>query len=222
MDAQRNAPSGSALALIAVIAWVGVVLQLYLSVRLTLSSGKSLVEGLVAFLGYFTVLTNIFVGLAAALPLMFGGSRLGRWFGTGMVLGCAVTAIVLVGIGYHLLLRNVWAPEGLQWVADVMLHYVVPLAYFAYWILFPPMQRLPTWAPLAWCLYPVAYAVYVFARGELLGSYPYHFIDVTSLGYAKVLINSLGLLIAFVVVGSAVPGTARFRNRTPDAMPTAP
>ena len=134
MDAQRSALRRSALALVALIAWVGVLLQLYLSARLPLSSGKSVVEGLVGFFGYFTVLTNIFVALAAALPVMFGRSRLGRWFGTGMVLGCAVTAIVLVGVGYHFLLRNVWAPQGLQWIADVMLHYVVPMAYFAYWI----------------------------------------------------------------------------------------
>lgn len=221
MDVQRDARSGSTLALVAVIAWVSVLLQLSLSVRLALGSGKSPLEGLVAFFGYFTVLTNIFVALAAALPLLFGSSRLGRWFGTGMVLGCAVTAIALVGMGYHFLLRNVWAPEGLQWVADVMLHYVVPLACFAYWILFPPMQRLSAWAPWAWCLYPVAYAVYVFARGELLGSYPYHFIDVTRLGYPKALINSLGLLVAFVMVGGVVFGIARFRNRTRGAIRTA-
>jgi hypothetical protein len=221
VDVQRDALRRSALALVALIAWVGVLLQLYLSAHLPLSSGKSVVEGLVAFFGYFTVLTNIFVALAAALPVMFGRSRLGRWFGTGMVLGCAVTAIVLVGVGYHFLLRNVWTPQGLQWIADVMLHYVVPMAYFAYWILFPPMQRLPLWAPLAWCLYPLAYAWYVFARGELLGSYPYHFIDVTSLGYPKALINSLGLLVAFVVIGSVVYGIARFRKRTLGPIRTA-
>ena len=218
MEVQRDARSGSALATIAVIAWVGVLLQLYLSVRLTLSSGKSLAEGLVAFFGYFTVLTNIFVALAAALPLLFVRSRVGRWFGGAMVLGCAVTAIVLVGVGYHFLLRNVWAPKGLQWIADLMLHYVVPLACLTYWILFPPGQRLPTWAPLLWCLYPITYAVYVFARGELLGSYPYHFIDVTRLGYPKALFNSLGLLVAFAVIGSAVLGIARFRRRTPSAL----
>jgi hypothetical protein len=222
VDVARNIRGRHALALVAVIAWLGVLLQLYLSVRLALGNGKSLMDGLVAFFGYFTVLTNIFVALVSSLPLTFGGSRSGHWFGTGIVLGCATTAIVLVGIAYHFLLRNVWAPEGLQWAADVILHYAVPVALFVYWISFPPRQQLPVWTPLAWCIYPLAYLAYALARGALIGSYPYYFIDVTSLGYSKVLINSLGLLVAFVVIGSVVYGIARFRNRAPAVPAHAP
>ena len=214
MDVAPNSRSRIALGLVAVMAWLGVLLQLYLSIRLALGNGKSLVGGVVAFFGYFTVITNIFVALASTLPVIFGRSRVGRRFGTGMVLGCATTAIVLVGIVYHVLLRNLWEPEGLQWIADVTLHYGVPISLFVYWICFPPSQRLPFWAPLAWCIYPVIYVVYVLARGEVLGSYPYPFIDVASLGYAKVLLNSLGLLVVYVVIGGVVYGIARFRTRT--------
>lgn len=213
MNAAHNIRGREALALLAVISWLGVLLQLYLSIMLALGNGKSLVDGLVAFLGYFTVLTNIFVALASSLPITFGNSRLGRWFGTGMVLGCATTAILLVGVAYHFLLRNVWSPEGLQWFADVVLHYAVPAACFAYWIAFPPAQQLCIWAPLAWCIYPATYLVYAVARGELLDSYPYHFIDVSTLGYPKVLMNSFELLVAFVAIGYGVYGIARLRTR---------
>lgn len=207
MDA-RGRP---ALALVGLIAWLGVFLQLWLSIRLALNGGRSLGDGLVAFFGYFTVLTNIFVALAASLPVTVGRTRLGRWFARSMVLGCATTAIVLVGIAYHFLLRHVWAPQGLQWVADKTLHYVVPFALALYWITFPPNQKLPIWAPLIWCAYPAIYFAYVLARGALLGSYPYHFIDVASLGYAKTLTHSFLLLIVFLVIGSAVFGIARLR-----------
>lgn len=215
MGVARYSRSRLALGLIGVIAWLGVLLQLYLSLRLALGSGKSLAGGFVAFFGYFTVLTNIFVALASALPVFFGRSRVGQWFGTGMVLGCATTAIVLVSTVYHVLLRELWEPEGLQWVADVTLHYGVPMALFVYWICYPPRERLPFWAPLAWCIYPVVYVVYALARGEVIGSYPYHFIDVASLGYPKVFLNSLGLLVVYVVMGSVVFGIARVRTRMP-------
>lgn len=221
MDVARNSRSRIALGLVAVVAWLGVLLQLYLSIRLALGNGKSLVGGVVAFFGYFTVITNIFVALASTLPVVFGRSRVGGWFGTGMVLGCATTAIVLVGIVYHVLLRNLWEPEGSQWVADVTLHYGVPISLFVYWICFPPSQRLPFWAPLGWCLYPAIYVVYALARGEVIGSYPYPFIDVANLGYSKVLLNSLGLLVVYVVIGGVVYGIARFRTRTLDAIRTA-
>ena len=214
MDIGHNTHGRLALALVAVIAWFGVLLQLGLSIRLALSNGKSIADGLIAFFGYFTVLTNILVALTSSLPLTLGSTRLGRWFGTGMVLGCTTTAILLVGIVYHLLLRNVWAPEGWQWIADMTLHYAIPIALFGYWISFPPSQKLSIWAPLAWCLYPLIYLAYVFARGELIGSYPYHFIDVTKLGYVKALVNSLSLLVAFVLLGCIVNGIARLRNTT--------
>jgi len=212
VDTGHNTRGRLALALVAVIAWFGVLLQLWLSIRIALGNGKTLADGFIAFFGYFTVLTNIFAALTSSLPLTVGRTRLGRWFGDGMVLGCATTAILLVGIVYHLLLRNVWAPEGLQWVADMTLHYAVPIALFVYWISFPPSQKLSIWAPLSWSLYPLIYLAYVFARGELIGSYPYHFIDVTNLGYVKALVNSLSLLIAFVVLGCVVNGIARLRR----------
>ena len=202
-----------ALAALAIISWAGVLLQFWLSINLALANGKTVGEGIVVFLGYFTVLTNLFVALTATLPLIAGSSRLGRWFGKPMVLGSATTSILIVGIMYHFLLRNVWQPQGLQLLADVVLHYVVPILAFAYWLVFPPSSKLGVLAPLAWCLYPMGYFVYVFARGELLGSYPYYFIDVTSLGYGKAMSNSFGLLLSFIVLGAAVLAVATLRNR---------
>lgn len=64
----------------------------------------------------------------------------------------------------------------------------------------------------------VVYVVYALARGEIIGSYPYHFIDVASFGYLKVFLNSLGLLVVYVVMGSVVYGIARVRTRMPGAV----
>ena len=202
-----------ALATLAVIALAGVLLQFWLSINLALANGKTVGDGIVVFFGYFTVLTNLFVALAATMPLIAGFSRLGRWFGKPMVLGSATVSILMVGITYLLLLRNVWQPQGLQLLADIVLHYVVPILALAYWLAFPPRSKLGVLAPLAWCLYPMGYFVYVFARGELLGSYPYYFIDVTSLGYGKAMFNSFGLLISFIALGAAVLAVATLRNR---------
>ena len=196
---------------VAVIAWLGILLQLGLSIALALDNGKTVADGLIAYFGYFTVLTNVFVALATSLPLVAGNTRAGRWFGSDMVLGCATSAIVLVGIAYHLLLRHVWAPEGLQWVADMTLHYAVPLSLASYWIVFPPRRRLPLLASLIWCIYPALYFAYALVRGEWLGVYPYHFIDVASLGYPKVLTNAIGLLVGFLVIGTLVLGVAWLR-----------
>lgn len=202
-----------ALAALAVISWAGVLLQLWLSINLALANGKTAGDGVVAFLGYFTVLSNLFVALTASLPLFAGSSCFGRWFGKPTVRGCATTSILLVGLAYHFLLRNVWAPQGLQFLADIMLHYMVPISALAYWVACPPRVKLDVSALLAWCLYPIGYIVYALIRGEVLDSYPYHFIDVTSLGYRQVMLNGLGLLGFFIVLGAVVLAIATIRNR---------
>ncbi len=202
----------TALASLAFVAWAGILLQFWLSISMALANGKSVGGGVVVFLGYFTVLSNLFVALTATLPLIAGSNRVGRWFGRATVLGCATTAILLVGVGYHFLLRNVWAPQGLQWVADVILHYAVPALAFGYWVAFTPRGHLHILAPLVWCLYPIGYIIYAFVRGEILGSYPYHFIDVSRLGYGQSMLNGLGLLIVFIVAGTAVLSIAKVRN----------
>lgn len=53
----------SAARLLALAAWFGLRLQLWLSMRLSIANGKSVIGGLVAYFGYFTILTNVFVAL---------------------------------------------------------------------------------------------------------------------------------------------------------------
>lgn len=172
---------------------------------------------MIIYPGYFTVLSNLLVALAATLPLLSGSSRAGRWFAMPGVRGCATTAIVCVGIGYHLLLRKIWDPQGLQLIADVMLHYVVPITALAHWAGFPPRARLAWLAPVAWCTYPIGYGICASLRGEVLGTYPYPFLDVTALGYGKVLGNTVGLLACFLVAGVALVALSRLDERRPRA-----
>jgi hypothetical protein len=197
-------------ALLAGVAWFAVLLQLWLSIQLGFANGKSLVGGLVAFFGYFTVLTNIFVALVASAGVLSQNRAVPPyWLYRPSVVGCATTAILVVGIAYHLLLRKIWAPQGTQLLADILLHYVVPAGALAHWLVYRHNQRLAALAALAWCLYPLAYLVYALVRGEFLGSYPYPFVDVAALGYEQVLLNAAGLMAAFLGVAFAVLGLAR-------------
>ena len=196
-----------------IIAWFALLLQLNLSVGMTAASGKPALMGIVIYLGYFTVLTNLFVALALLLPLVAPDSGIGRFAARPTVQGCAVTSILVVGIGYHLLLRHVWNPQGMQWIADMLLHYVMPILFFLHWLLVLPGHRLAWSAPLVWCVYPVGYIVYALVRGEVLQSYPYPFIDVTTLGYGGALVNAFGLLVCFVVLGLILVAVSNARAR---------
>ena len=193
--------NGRALAaLIAIVAWVAVLLQLYLSLAYAITSGKSVGEGLVNYFGFFTVLTNLLVCVATTFPLLAPASALGRFFVRPVAIGWVTASIAFVGIAYYLLLRHVWMPQGLQLVADVLLHYVVPILFVVYSLITLRGTALRWTAPLWWCLYLVAYFVYVLVRGAIIGTYPYGFIDASRLGYAITLRNGCLLLVAFLVL----------------------
>jgi hypothetical protein len=199
---------------VALVAWFGVLLQLMLSLELAAANGKSAVDGLVVYLGYFTVLTNLLVAVSLSWPLLGPRSAPGRWFQRPGVASAIAVSIAIVGLAYHLLLRHIWAPQGLQWLADVTLHYAVPLLCMVHWWFCVPPARMAWHAPLAWAAWPLAYLVYALLRGAWLQSYPYPFIDVTALGYPQTLLNAAGLLVVFLLLGSVLVaiGRARFKR----------
>jgi len=184
----------------ATVAWCGVLLQLYLSLRLSLANGKTVVEGLIIYLGYFTILTNILVAVVLTLPVVVPASWAGRFFSRPGVRTMAAAAITEVGVAYFFLLRNVWNPQGWQLAADSVLHYLTPILFLVYWWTAVPKEGL-RWSHVgAWASYPIGYFVYMLIRGELTGLHPYHFLDVGLLGYGRTLMNGLGVLVGFVLV----------------------
>ena len=209
-------PVRPAAAGLATLAWAALVLQLWLSLRLAAGNGGGALQGLVAYFGYFTVLSNLFVALVASRGAgMADGGRDLVWR------GCAVTSIMVVGLGYHLLLRNVWDPQGWQKLADISLHYAVPLAALSWWLACPPRARIAAIAPLRWLAWPLAYAAYALLRGPLVGSYPYYFIDVGALGVPRVMAHLAGLMVVFVAAGYLLRALAHARQRLAAATATA-
>ena len=199
--AQRSPLRAAVPRLLAITAWFGLLLQLWLSIRLAIANGRPASSGLFTYFSYFTILTNIFVAVVCTAGSMSqrapGRSSLYRL----PAVGCSTAAILVVGLGYHALLREIWAPQGAEWIANLVLHYVVPVGALLHWLVYPYADR-PVWsAPLSWCWYPLAYFAYVMARGEILFSYPYPFIDVLALGYAQAIVNAIGFLIGFIVIG---------------------
>lgn len=69
---------------------------------------------------------------------------------------------------------------------------------------------------MRWTGVPLVYFVYALARAALDGFYPYPFIDVSQLGWSRVLVNAVGMLSAFLIVGLlfVAIGRAMSRGRT--------
>jgi hypothetical protein len=194
---------------IAIIGWAALALQLSLTLGIVIGQGRSVWAGLWLFLGYFTVLTNILVAVSMSLVAM------DRWPGGPRPSVSALTAVALaitiVGIVYHLLLSGrVPDLSSLGWVADRTMHYLVPVLSLAFWVMFVPKSSFTFTDPFLWILYPLGYLVYAMARGSLDGWYPYFFIDVGVIGYAKSLLNAAVLSTVVLIIGFAIVITTRF------------
>lgn len=189
----------------ALVAWFAVSLELYVVLSGHWASGKSLWLGLVHYLGFFTVLTNILCALvlsAHALPLKSHPAL--NFLRTSAAITTATVSILGVAAGYHLLLRNLWQPAGLQALASVLLHYVVPALFSVFWWRTLPWT-LPAWSDLPKiCSYPIGYGFYVLIRGEWLAQYPYPFFDVGKIGYLAASVNAVAIFAAFVVMAAVL------------------
>mgnify|MGYP003365646094 FL=1 len=197
----------------AILGWSGLAIQLELVLFARWMSGANVVGGLVSYFSFFTILTNT---LAACVLTCAAGTRTSKgrtfflqpWVSSGIAV-----SIIVVGAAYSLLLRQLWQPEGLQWLANEILHDVMPVLFALYWWFCVPKGGLRVSHIGVWMLYPVLYFAYILLRGHLLGVYPYPFIDVEKLGYGQAFINAGGILAGFVAVALAVVAVDRYRGQ---------
>lgn len=174
----------------ALLGWAALALQLVLT--LTTIGGTAL-HGIWRYLGYFTVIANLFA--AAVLTLAVLDRRKPR------LEFAAATAMILVSVAYSLLLRESWDPRGWQKVADVALHDVMPVAVVLFWLLRPHGEL--RWRDVWLCaILPLGYFVYALARGAGDGWYPYAFMDVTQSGAGVVAIRCAIMGAAFAAMAA--------------------
>jgi len=181
-----------------------------------LAAGLYLRDTLIRLFAYFTILTNIFVAVVATICGLFPNSRWGRVFASPKVFGCVVTSLVLVGIVFHIMLRDVYDPDGIKALANYLNHYFTPAAMLVYWLAFPTKQPMSLSVPVYWVIYPILYTFYITIRGELIGNYPYFFFDVNELGYPQAIINALVLFLIVFTIGYIVRWGVKHRSRRQD------
>jgi hypothetical protein len=173
--------------------WAGLAIQLYILMTGPLGP----IGGLWRFIAFFTVLMNLFAACLFTIAVFkpdFSPAR--------ARLQTASTAyMTMVGATYILILERLWDPQGLQLIADKLLHYAAPAAAVIFWLVCVPKSALKWSDTLRWTGVPLLYLVYALARASVDGFYPYFFIDVGQLGWPKVALNAGGMLLAFLALG---------------------
>ncbi len=195
-------------AITALAAWGGLALQLGISV-----GSLGLGPGLWRFLGYFTVLTNIFVAkVVTAQALGIAPHGLFGLLARPVFRLSATASIGLVAIAYAALLRGLVPMEGWQIVADFFLHTAVPILAALCFIVDPP-KRLPWWLIVPAAAWPVAYVVYALVRGAAHGWYAYFFLDPTKMTVPELAASLAGLTALFAAIAAVLIAAQRVRLR---------
>lgn len=195
-------------AALALIGWYGLGLQFLVLIPMT----GSWRAAAASFFSFFTILTNLFVAVILSVGLLPTPTT--KWFRRTSVRSAAAVYITIVGVVYELLLRQVWNPQGQQAMADFVLHTLVPILYVMYWLAFVPKGSLRVSHVWLWLLYPMAYVFVRLVRGATMGWYPYHFIDVGVLGYPKVVLNVVFLILAFATLSFVALGADKIMTKS--------
>jgi hypothetical protein len=191
--------------LTAVVTIFALVFQLWLA----LSGHRTLVtEGqpstrttLVRFFSYFTILSNLLVAITTT-SLALGrdrNSRLWRVLRIDAIVGIAVTALV-----HWFFLRPLLDLHGNDYLADKLLHVVVPALAVVGWVLFGPRARIRRDDLLPSAIYPAVYMVWTLIHGAASSWYPYPFTDVGEHGYPTVLLNACAVIALLAALGAVM------------------
>lgn len=83
----------------------------------------------------------------------------------------------------------------------------------AVWLTLVPKGQLLFRSAVVWLSFPFVCLLFALIRGEVLGDYPYFFIDVGKYGYPQVLLNAVGFTMVLLVLGSALVAFDRLLGR---------
>jgi hypothetical protein len=198
MDARWARPWFAATAA-AVLA--GVIIQLFVSANSDTAFGGSPVNQAVNIFAYFTVLSNVIVGVTTLL-LAIDPNRNSTVFRVFRLIG--LVAITVTFIVFHVVLSRLLDLETWAQAANQLLHTVVPVLAIVGWGMFGPRGLTSARIARLTVLFPLAYMIFTLIRGRLASDfYPYPFADVHALGYLRVSINSLWIALLFVGLAAA-------------------
>jgi hypothetical protein len=188
-------------ALTAVVALVALVLQLVQvakgSVVLVDAHPPGLVDRLLRYVAYFTIQSNVLV-LVTTAQLARDPDRDGRWW--RVLRTAAIGGITVTGLVHWFLLRKLLDLHGADYLADRLLHLVVPILAVLGWLVFGPRPRVDWGVCLRTAVWPLMWLVVILVQAGATGWYPYPFLDHGHHGWGYVLGVCAGILVLFFAV----------------------
>ena len=201
-------PLRFAFALLAIaIGAIGLILDFYVIAGVMgPPQNRSLAGFLVYYWSFLTNLSNTVLILIYAADL--SGVRWLGWFREPVFKSGMAGLMMLVMFFYHFMLAPYLPdlPLAIE-ISNVLLHYVTPVLFLAWWAMWSPHGAL-RYRDVPLMLLPgLAYVAYIELRGPIAGEYPYTILDP---GYAPPGGTAAGPLTVAISVGVLVVLVAIF------------
>lgn len=184
--------------MLAVMRWsVAFLTALALMVQLVFLAAWHQLD-VVNYFSYYTNLSNVL----ACIVLTFSGFYIIRRRKSSlfddMIRASMTLYMIITGIVYIVLLRDVELGLLMPWV-NIVLHIITPLAVILDWIYQPPRTKFSLRQIGFWLIFPAAYLTYTLVRGSVVHWYPYPFLNPAGeQGYVGVAVYCIGILAVFI------------------------
>ena len=176
--------------------------------------------GLGTELVFFTVQSNLLLAAVLLWSLLAGAAH--RRQPPPLVVGGATFFVTVTFAVYNTVLVPGGGPGAVLLLsgrpASDLLHVVVPLLALADWVFGRPHPGFPVRRSFLWLLYPLAYAGFALARGQVTNSavrYPYWFLDVDRIGWGGIGLVIPAFVVAFGLLAALFALADRFLGRFP-------
>ena len=179
---------------LAAFATAALVAQLFVTLGL---NGPSTGTRVVRMLSYFTIQSNILVAVSS-WGLVLRPQRAGLLW--RIVRLDALAGITVTGVVYSIALAGTQTLHGWALACDIAFHYVVPIATVLIWLAVGPRGRIDSTTVVGGLIWPLLWFGYTLLHGAVSDWYPYHFINVSDLGYPQALLNALIVTVLLGVV----------------------
>jgi hypothetical protein len=180
----------------------GVALSVYTAVQGPGHFATGVQRGFNTF-AFFTIQSNLIVG-GTTLLLALNPERSSMAFRVFRLIG--LVAITVTGVVYHVALAGVLDLDGVHQLGNQLVHTVVPVLAVVGWLMFGPRRLTSSGIARLSLLFPFLWLAFTLIRGSVIHWYPYPFIDVTRIGYAKALLNCVW--VSLLLLGLAAGATA--------------
>jgi hypothetical protein len=156
---------------------------------------KSYSNCLVYYYSYFTIQSNLAVGITS-LMLLFKSDYSKKWFRILQLDG--IICITITCIVYNIALRHDHKLKGIIILTNEALHVIIPFLSALYWILYGFVQKLDKKITVFAIFPPLIYIIYIFIRGHFTDIYPYPFLDANKIGLQQAVLNTCGIILLFL------------------------